>query len=191
MKRTIFRTPLVSGLLHYVSRGLLKLSGWRILGEPPADQRYVLIGAPHTSNWDFIVMLLAMFLRRMEVRWMGKDALFPWPFAGFMKWLGGIPIDRSRHHGTVEQMIEHYRNNDELVVLIPPEGTRKKVERWKTGFYHIAHGAGVPILLGYIDAGKKEAGFGPLFHPTGDLLTDMQEIQAYYADKQAIRPDLF
>jgi len=150
----------------------------------------VLIGAPHTSNWDFILMLLAMLILRLEVHWMGKDSLFAFPFGGFMKWLGGIPIDRSSNHNTVDQIIMQFEQHDELIVLVPPEGTRSKVEKWKTGFYHIANGADVPILLGFIDAGKKEMGFGPMYQPTGDIEKDLPEIQAFYKTKQAIHPEL-
>ena len=191
MKKTIFSTPLINSVLHYASRLLLALSGWRVRGQLPEHRRFVLIGAPHTSNWDFILMLLAVFSLRIEVHWMGKDSIFKAPFAGLMRWLGGISIDRSRAHNTVEQMIEYYRQYPQLILLIPPEGTRSKVERWKTGFYHIARGADVPVMMGYIDAASKTLGFGEMYIPTGELDKDMREIQAFYADKQGIRPELF
>lgn len=120
---------------------------------------------------------------------MGKNSLFPAPFGGLMRWLGGLPIDRSRANNTVAQMIEAYRNSGDLVVLIPPEGTRSRVERWKTGFYHIAHGADVPILLGFLDAGRRQLGFGPLFYPCGDLEDDLYQIQAFYRDKRGVRAE--
>jgi 1-acyl-sn-glycerol-3-phosphate acyltransferase len=119
------------------------------------------------------------------------DSIFKAPFGGFMQWLGGIAIDRSRANNTVEQMVECYRTSPELILLIPPEGTRSKVKRWKTGFYHIAQGADVPIMLGYIDAATKTVGFGDFFTPTGNIEADMQRIQQFYADKQGIRPELF
>ena len=191
MKKTIFSTPILNRVFHDLSRLLLKLSGWRVQGTIPAHQRFVLIGAPHTSNWDFILMLLAVFAMRIEVHWMGKDAIFKPPFAGLMCWLGGIAIDRSQANNTVEQMVAHYRQHEQLIVLIPPEGTRSKVERWKTGFYHIARGAEVPIMLGYIDAASKTLGFGEMFIPTGDVDSDMAKILHFYADKQGLRPELF
>lgn len=190
MKRTVFTTPILSTVLNLIARAIVKVIGWNLVGEVPEKRRFVLIGAPHTSNWDFILMLLAMLILRMEVHWMGKDSLFPFPFRGFMKWLGGIPIDRSSNHNTVDQMIMHFAEHDELIVLVPPEGTRSKVEKWKTGFYHIANGADVPILLGFIDAGKKEMGFGPVYSPSGDIEKDMPEIRAFYSTKQAIYPEL-
>ena len=191
MKKTIFTTPLVNTGFHVLSRLILKLSGWRIQGQLPSHRRFVLIGAPHTSNWDFILMLLAVFVLRIDVHWMGKDKIFKPPFAGFMRWLGGISIDRSQANNTVEQMIDHYRQHDELIILMTPEGTRSKVERWKTGFYHIAKGAEVPIMLGYLDAATKTLGFGEMFIPTGDIDADMAAIQQFYADKQGLRPELF
>jgi 1-acyl-sn-glycerol-3-phosphate acyltransferase len=103
-----------------------------------------------------------------------------------MKWLGGIPINRSASHNVVNETVRQYAENDQLIVLIPPEGTRSKVTRWKTGFYHIANNAEVPILLGYVDASKKEAGFADFFTPTGDLEKDMVEIRAFYANKRGL-----
>ena len=190
-KRTIFSTPVIAGFFRQLAWFFLWLGGWKIEGNMPQQKRFVLVGAPHTSNWDFILMLLAVFIWRIEVRWMGKDSIFKPPFAGLMIWLGGISIDRSKAHNTVEQMVEHYRQQDELVVLIPPEGTRSKVERWKTGFYHIAVQAEVPIVLGYIDASTKTVGLGPLFSPTGNIESDLPAIQQFYKDKQAIKPHLF
>jgi 1-acyl-sn-glycerol-3-phosphate acyltransferase len=191
MKKTIFSTPVINSFFHYLSRLILKLTGWRVQGRIPEHRRFVLIGAPHTSNWDFILMLLAVFTQRVDVHWMGKDAIFKPPFAGFMRWLGGISIDRSQANNTVQQMLEHYRKNDELIVVMTPEGTRSKVERWKTGFYHIATGAEVPIILGYIDVATKTLGFGTVYNPSGDLEKDMPEIMDFYADKTGIRADLF
>jgi 1-acyl-sn-glycerol-3-phosphate acyltransferase len=190
MKRTIFTTPVVSTVCRWISLLIVKVIGWRVIDNLPEQRRFVLIGAPHTSNWDFIIMLLAMFIVRMEVRWMGKDALFNHPLGFLMYWAGGISIDRSKAHNTVEQMVEYFDEENDLVVLIPPEGTRSKVKRWKTGFYHIANGSGVPILQGFVDAGKKEMGFGPLFFPTGDIEKDLPEIQLFYKDKQGFRPEL-
>ena len=188
---TVFRTPLLSRLLGWLASVLLRALGWRVVGEVPAQQRkYVLIGAPHTSNWDFPLMLLAVLKVGLDLHWMGKDSLFPFPFRGLMKWLGGIPIDRSQATGQVAQTVARFRASERLVVLIPPEGTRAKVARWKTGFYHIADGAGVPILLGFVDARRKELGFGPLYFPSGDIERDLPEIKAFYQDKQGIRPEL-
>lgn len=187
--RTIFNTPLLTPLLRVVSVGLLKLTGWQAVGKPIADHRFVLIGAPHTSNWDFPVMLTVVLKLRLRLYWMGKASLFRFPFGGLMRWLGGIPIDRSQAHGVVDQMTQRYQESPQLVVLIPPEGTRSKVREWRTGFYHIANNANVPILMGYIDAERKEAGLADFFHPTGNVEADIQAIRAFYATKRGIRPE--
>ncbi len=189
MRTTIFSTPVLTPLLRAIATALLKLTGWRHVGITPEKQHFVLIGAPHTSNWDFPLMLLAVLMLRLRLNWMGKNSLFRFPFGGLMRWLGGIPIDRSRSHNMVEQIAQMYRDTDELVILIPPEGTRKKVEHWKTGFYHIANLADVPILMGYLDVPSKSIGLADFFHPTGDIERDMIEIRRFYADKTGIRPE--
>lgn len=187
MRSTLFRVPILSTLLAYVAAGLLCGLGWQVVGSLPAQRKYVLIGAPHTSNWDFPLMLLAVLKIRMHVHWLGKRSLFAGPFSGFMQWLGGIPVDRSKSTNLVEQLVAAFRTRAELVVLIPPEGTRAKVEKWKSGFYYVAAGAGVPILLGFVDCSRKQLGFGPLFYPSGDYASDLVEIQKFYADKVGLR----
>lgn len=161
--------------------GLFRLAGWRVEGTAPAEDKFVVIAAPHTSNWDLPLMLAVAFKFRIKLRWMGKDTLFKPPFGGFMKALGGIPIDRSKANNVVSQMVEIYRDADSLAVAIPPEGTRADVTVWKTGFYNIAHAAGVPIALGFLDYGRKVGGIGGVFRTTGDYETDLKEIQAFYA----------
>mgnify|MGYP000020280895 CR=1 FL=1 len=189
MRTTVFSTPLITPLLRLISILLLKIMGWKTRGEPLDHQRCVLIGAPHTSNWDFPLMLMVVLKLKLRVFWMGKHTLFPFPFGWFMKWLGGIPIDRSASHNVVNETMRQYAENDQLIVLIPPEGTRKKVAKWKTGFYHIANLANVPILLGYVDASIKEAGFADFYQPSGDVDKDMEEILAFYANKQGLNAD--
>ena len=189
MRTTVFSTPLVTPLLRLVAVLLLKLIGWKAIGEEIKNPKFVLIGAPHTSNWDFPLMLLVVLKLRLPVFWIGKHTLFPFPFAPLMKWLGGIPIDRSKSHNVVNDIVKQFKQHESLVILIPPEGTRSKVKDWKTGFYHIANNAGVPILLGYVDAGKKEAGIADFFNPGGDLENDMKEIRAFYATKKGIRAE--
>ncbi len=120
---------------------------------------------------------------------MGKNTLFPFPLGWFMKWLGGTPIDRSKSHNVVVDTVRQYRENKDLIVLVPPEGTRKKVAKWKTGFYHIAKNANVPILMGYVDAEKKEAGIADYFYPSGSLEADMKEIQSFYSTKKGLRAE--
>jgi 1-acyl-sn-glycerol-3-phosphate acyltransferase len=186
MRKTVFSTPIVTPILRAFSLAGLKLVGWSAEGEPLTHQRCVLIAAPHTSNWDFPLMIMIVLKLRLRIFWMGKHTLFPFPFGWLMKWLGGIPIDRKASHNVVNETVRQYRENDELIVLIPPEGTRAKVERWKTGFYHIASNDKVPILLGYVDSENKVAGFADFFTPTGDLEKDMVEIRQFYTEKTGL-----
>jgi 1-acyl-sn-glycerol-3-phosphate acyltransferase len=186
MRTTIFSTPLITPLLRFLAILILRLVGWTSIGSKVSVPKYVLIGAPHTSNWDFPLMLLVVLELRLQLFWMGKHTLFPFPFSGIMKWLGGIPINRTKSHNVVSDIVGQFKSNDNLVVLVPPEGTRRKVSEWKTGFYHIANNAGVPILMGYVDAAKKEAGFADFFYPTGELESDMKEIRSFYAQKKGL-----
>ena len=186
MRTTIFSTPLVTPLLRFLAILILRLIGWTSIGNKVSVPKYVLIGAPHTSNWDFPLMLLVILELRLQLFWMGKHTLFPFPFSGLTKWLGGIPINRVKSHNTVHDIVGQFKSNDNFVVLVPPEGTRRKVSKWKTGFYHIANNAGVPILMGYLDAEKKEAGFANFFYPTGNLKSDMKEIRSFYAQKKGL-----
>ena len=180
MNRTIFNTPVLKALLYRTSRLILGLAGWRIEGLLPPIPKFVLVGAPHTSNWDLPYTLLMAFALRANIRWLGKEAIFRWPLRGFFQWLGGIPVKRSRSHNLVEQSIHQFHRNKQLILTIAPAGTRKRVMRWKTGFYHIACGAGVPIVLGYLDYRRKAGGIGPVIHPSGNITTDMQSILAFY-----------
>ena len=191
MHHTIFDTPVVNVLIYWISRGLLRLAGWRLVGAAPTAPKYVLIAAPHTSNWDFPVTLMICFALRLRVYWMGKASLFPPLIGAVMRWLGGIPVDRSRAGNLVQGTVDAFNKTERLTVIVPPEGTRSKVTHWKTGFYYIAQGAGVPIALGYLDFRKKEGGIGRLFQPTGDIAADMVEIQAFYAGITGKNPAAF
>ena len=186
MRTTIFSTPLITPLLRFLAILILRLIGWTSIGSKVSVPKYVLIGAPHTSNWDFPLMLMVVLELRLQLFWMGKHTLFPFLFSGIMKWLGGIPINRTKSHNVVHDIVGQFKSNDNFVVLVPPEGTRLKVSEWKTGFYHIANNAGVPILMGYVNAEKKEAGFANFFYPTGDLESDMKEIRSFYAQKKGL-----
>jgi len=191
MHPTIFDTPVINVLMHWFSRMTLRLTGWRVVGGAPTVPKYVLIAAPHTSNWDFPVALMVCFALRLRVYWMGKDSLFPPLLGGVMRWLGGIPVNRARAGNLVQATVDAYNSNARLIVIVPPEGTRSKVTQWKTGFYYIAQGAGVPIALGYLDFRKKEAGLSRMFQPSGDIVADMVEIQAFYAGINGKNPGKF
>ncbi len=183
MHRTIFDTPAVNTLLRGFSIAFLRLTGWKIEGSlPPDGQKSVLIAAPHTSNWDLPYTLMVAFALRLNIYWMGKEQIFKPPFRGLMMWLGGIPVRRESSNNLVAASVQAIRDADgPLQLVVPPEGTRSKVRYWKTGFYYIATGAGVPIVLAYMDYERKLSGLGPVFHPSGDLQADMARIQAFYA----------
>lgn len=193
MHRTIFDTPGVNTFLRWFSIGFLKATGWKIQGQLPADGRKsVLIAAPHTSNWDLPYTLMVAFALRLNVYWMGKQSIFKPPFRRLMLWLGGIPIQRESSNNVVEASIVAIQKADGPVQLIvPPEGTRSKARYWKTGFYYIALGAQVPIVMAYMDYARKESGLGPVFEPTGDIEADMEKIQAFYAPFKGKNPDQF
>jgi 1-acyl-sn-glycerol-3-phosphate acyltransferase len=183
MHRTIFTTPGVSTLLRGASRAWLRLAGWTVQGElTPQARKSVFIAAPHTSNWDLPYTLFAAFALRLTPYWMGKASIFRFPFGGLMRYLGGIPVDRSKSNNLVAASADALRAADGPVQLIvPPEGTRSKTIYWKTGFYWIAHSADLPIVMAYMDYPRKLVGLGPVFQPTGDLEVDMREIKQFYA----------
>lgn len=180
VRRTVYNTPIVKQILTAISWAGLKLAGWKLTGQPPIEKKYVLIAVPHTSNWDFPITLAMAFLFKFDIFWMGKDSLFKGPAGPIMRWLGGIAVNRSASSNLVQQLVDAFNENDELVIAIPPEGTRSRVDKWKTGFYHIAHGANVPIALGFLDYQRKVGGFGPTFYPTGDVDKDIAEIRQFY-----------
>ena len=189
LHRTMFDTPLVSAFLRAIARFVLRLKGWKCVGELPLDTRKcVMIAAPHTSNWDLPYTLMIAFALNVNIYWMGKDTIFRAPFGGLMRWMGGIPVDRAQAGNVVEVSIDAIRNASSLVLVVAPEGSRSKVHYWKTGFYRIAHGAGVPIMLGFLDYAKKEGGIAGLFETTGDIDKDMAEIQAFYATVTGRKP---
>ncbi|MBP8832527.1 MAG: 1-acyl-sn-glycerol-3-phosphate acyltransferase, partial [Acidovorax sp.] len=171
MHHTIFDTPVVNTLLRVVSRATLRLTGWTIEGSLPAHAaKSVLIAAPHTSNWDLPYTLMLAFSLRLRVYWMGKQSLFRAPFGGVMRWLGGIPVNREQSSNLVASSAQAMRAaKGPMQLIVPPEGTRGKTRHWKTGFYFIAQEAGVPIVLAFVDYGRKVGGLGPVFEPTGDL----------------------
>jgi 1-acyl-sn-glycerol-3-phosphate acyltransferase len=168
---------------------LLWLGGWHIEGGPPEARRYVLIAAPHTSNWDFIWVLAFAYHFEMKIRWIGKHTLFRWPYGWFMRLLGGVSIQRDRRQSLVKQMADALVAADSMCLVVPVEGTRGYVDHWKSGFYHIARTAGVPIVMSFLDYSRKTGGIGPALQPSGDVHRDMDRLRAFYADKIGKFPD--
>lgn len=182
MHRTLFTTPVVRTVLRALSLRLLRWSGWTVEGRlDPLAARSVVIGAPHTSNWDLPWTLMTAYALDLNLYWMGKDSLFKPPFGPLMRWLGGIAVDRSRSTGLVAASVAALQSADGPVQLaVPPAGTRSDTVAWKTGFHFIARGAGVPIVLAYMDYGQRRVGLGPLFWPTDDVEGDIRKIRAFY-----------
>jgi 1-acyl-sn-glycerol-3-phosphate acyltransferase len=176
-------------MLRGLAFSFLKIFGWRLEGRLPDVDKLVVIAAPHTSNWDLPVLLSLAFALRTKAGWLGKNTLFRWPFGFLFKWMGGIPVYRSASHNMVAQSVEMFRNSEKLILAIPPEGTRSKVSHWKTGFYYIALGAGIPIAMAFIDYKRKVSGVGPTLVPTGDIEADMEIIRNFYATVTAKYPD--
>ncbi len=168
---------------------ILWLQGWKVVGEIPQIKKYVIIAAPHTSNWDFVIGRSFGYMLGIEAKYLGKSQLFKPPFGWFFRLTGGIPVDRTKHNSLVTFTIDLFNQSKELVVGITPEGTRTRVEKWKQGFYHIAEGANVPILLSFMDYKRKEAGVGKIIYPSGDIEKDMSIIEEFYKGVSAKIPE--
>ena len=171
-----------SSLAQAIARSVLQLTGWHTHVISPHTSRYVLIGAPHTSNWDFVIILLLMTVESIPIRWMGKDTLFRWPMGVFWRSFGAIPVNRRERTNLVDQIAAKFDEYDELIIGLSPEGTRNKASHWRTGFYYIALKADVPIVMAYIDYEKKVCGLGPSIKPTGDIQADFMIIRDFYSE---------
>lgn len=170
-----------SRLIDAIARSVLRLTGWRTHVIPPPTSSYVLIGAPHTTNWDFVIVLLLMIVEKIPIRIMGKVSLFRGPMGVFMRSLGAIPVNRKEKTNLVEQVAAKFDEYEELIIGISPEGTRGKTTYWRTGFYYIALKANVPIVMAYFDYENKVCGLGPSIKPTGDIHADFAIIRDFYS----------
>ena len=176
-------------MIKLISKIILKLAGWNLTVVLPEEKKFVLIGAPHTSNWDFPLALLTFWTLDLKIYWVGKIQMFWGPLHYLFTFLGGIPVDRSSSHGFIEQIAKRFDQADEMVLAIAPEGTRSKTDYWKSGFYHIATSANVPICLAYIDYSRRTLGFTRLLYPSGDIDQDIGVIAEFYKDIKGKRPD--
>jgi 1-acyl-sn-glycerol-3-phosphate acyltransferase len=177
------------GALARAALRLLSACGWRVVLAQPVPPRCVVIFYPHTSNWDFPIGLLAKWATEIFFRYVGKDTLFRGPFGALFRSWGGIPVNRRESTGFIGQMQDAFARHDDFRLVIAPEGTRRLTAHWKSGFYHLARAAAVPVALAFIDYPKREVGVGGFVDLTGDVDADMATIAAFYADKRGRRPE--
>ncbi|HLS34230.1 MAG TPA: 1-acyl-sn-glycerol-3-phosphate acyltransferase [Brevibacterium sp.] len=176
-------------LRRLASRAFWFLSRWQLKTEPGPSRPTVLIGAPHTSNWDFALMLAIAWRLGIEVRWLGKTSLFTGWRGPIMRSLGGVPVDRDDPSRVVADTVRQVHAGGVLGLVVTPDGTRSGHTHWKSGFYRIARETGMPVTLGYVDRTTMTTGLGPTLDLTGDVAADMDRIRAFYADKSGFHPD--
>lgn len=173
-------TQATGGFGRGVARLYLRLFGWRVEGALPATNKAVVIAAPHTSNWDLPFALAVGFVLGVKPSWLGKRELFRGPLGWLLRRLGGVPVDRGTRSNLVQQVVERFGAAERLFLVIPPSGTRRRAPQWKSGFYHIANGARVPIVCAFLDYRRRVGGIGPVITPSGDVAADMPEIRRFY-----------
>ena len=176
-----------NGFTRALGHAMLRLLGWRVEGEVPNLPKFVIAVAPHTSNWDFVVGLAAMFALDLRIGYLGKHTLFRWPFGAIMRWTGGIPVDRTSPHGVVGESVAAFVQMDRRVLAIAPEGTRSQVRHFKSGFLQIARGARVPVVLASLDWAAKVVRLGPAFEPGEDVEADRRRTEAFFASVRGKR----
>ncbi len=176
-------------LARWLGKGVMRICGWRVEGAVPQDRKMIVIAAPHTSNWDFIFLLGAAWSFGLPINWLGKKSLFP-PVAGtVLRFLGGVPVDRSTRTNLVDQLARTISESDQFALVIPPSGTRGRTDYWKSGFYRIALKTGIPVVCGYLDYRQRIAGLGLSFTPTGDIASDMDRLRKFYEGVQGKYPE--
>lgn len=176
--------------MRWLAYQCLRLAGWRFLGKLPPDPKFVVAGAPHTSNWDFVVFMAALWHFRLKARFLAKRGLFRWPFGPVFRALGGIPVGGPQNAGAVSAAIAEFARNEKMVLVIAPEGTRARAPHWKLGFVGIAEQAGVPIVLAALDYPSKSVTVGPTIAGDGDLDVLMDTARRFFADIRGLHPEL-
>ena len=179
----------MSRLSARLARGVLRWAGWRLVGGAPEVPHCVIVFAPHTSSWDFPLLLGVRAAFERPVAYLAKDTLFRFPLGPVMRWTGAIPVNREERHDLVQTLTRAFQSRRELWLAMSPEGTRDYTDHWKSGFYHVARAANVPVLLAFIDAGRRECGLGPLLELSGDADHDMAQVRAFYQTKRGILPE--
>lgn len=176
--------------MRLISKIYIRLAGWKIEGTlPPEIKKCVLLAVPHTSNYDFPIARGILYIMNIRLKYLIKKEWMKFPFGWFFKATGAIPVDRGKNTNLIAVIIDIINRSDEMVIVIPAEGTRKLAKKWKLGFYYVALGANVPIVLSYLDYEKKIGGIGPVIYPTGNLMDDMHRIREFYLDKIARHPE--
>ncbi len=178
-------------VLYWLGSSILRVMGWRMDIVLPNQPKLIVILAPHTSNWDFVVGMAAILKLQAHFNFYGKSQVFEPPFGFFFRWLGGMPVDRMAPGGVVGQTVRAFREREQLVIALAPEGTRSLRTQWKRGFYHMANEAQVPVVCAYLDFRRKLVGTGPMFTPSGDWSYDMKPVFDFYRGIGAKRPELF
>ena len=186
----VIERPLVPGFAAWLGAKVLAAARWKVVLAQPVPDRCVIIFYPHTTNWDTPIGLCLKFMTGLSVHYAGKDSLFRVPLVGplLLRW-GGVPVNRRERTGFIGEMKAQFREHAVFRLAIAPEGTRRRTEHWKSGFYHLAREARVPLALGYIDYPKREIGVGAYVELTGDLDADMAKVRAFYADKRGLYPE--
>jgi 1-acyl-sn-glycerol-3-phosphate acyltransferase len=175
--------------LELTARALLRLTGWQLVGEAPDVKQCVILFAPHTSSWDFPLLLCVRAAFGRRVAYLAKRSLFRFPLGGLLRATGAIPVDRAERHALVNTLTEAFARQEQLWLALSPEGTRAWTDHWKSGFYHIARAARVPLLLAFIDAERRECGLGELIELSGDVERDLARLRAFYSAKRGIHPE--
>ena len=190
MRYTLFSTPLLTPALRVLSKIVLKIIRWRVDGSLPIDQKkYVLIVAPHTSNWDFFLFVLTVSVLRLQPSVLIKDTIFVGPLGWFLRYCGAIPVNRKQAGSLVTYISGIYEAREEFVLIITPEGTRSPNAKWKRGFHHVARAAEVPILVVYVDSAVRTIGIEGLMEPSEDVDGDMQKLKTFFDGKKGLKPN--
>ena len=177
-------------MLQAIAKLILRIGGWEMAGELPAERRAVVIAAPHTSNWDGFWALVYKVAVQLDIHFFAKRSLFWFPLNILLRALGGVPLDRKRAGSAVDQAIEMLKTKESYYFGLAPEGTRSRADHWKSGFYRIAEGADVPVVLGFLDYGKRRIGIGPTLKLSGDPQQDLEFFRAFYSDVKGRRPEM-
>ncbi|MEO8193050.1 MAG: lysophospholipid acyltransferase family protein [Gemmatimonadales bacterium] len=180
-----------NALSRFIGRRGMSLAGWDFEGTLPNEPKFVIIVAPHTSNWDFAVGVGTLFSLGFRVSFLGKHTLFKWPLGILMRWLGGVPVEREVRRDRVSEILAAFKSNEKLILVVAPEGTRKRVTEWKTGFYHVAHRARVPIVPVAFDYGRKVVRIGPPFRTTGNKDAEMGTLKEFFRGVTPLHPENF